>query len=302
MNNLDFQYKSKGLDVSFRVLTKIPPQGICGWDFGDEGVSYNNRSPLHSYNEPGIYTVTLTIDTPQDGTWGQRQMLIFVSDKVKTHLSDSIYNLINAYIPKEISEGMTNEQKSLYINKWQLYIQPLVNRPRGEEIPVEEYNNELYYTGLENQLIMELAAWEYLNVTLSNLLIGVGYYIQHTTTVSSTKPSGGSGDDESTEVRDRVRKITTGPTEVEYFDTLTESASSLFRSFASALQPGGIMDELRKNLCMLSQRLSIYLPFCEQPYHPVIPRVVNRRNPGPLGGPNPTAPLNNPVVTLIPER
>ena len=39
-----------------------------------------------------------------------------------TTLQDTIYNLIDRYIPKELHESMTIEDKTAYITKWQLYI------------------------------------------------------------------------------------------------------------------------------------------------------------------------------------
>ena len=296
MKDLDFLCKVDGLKVTFQVLSPIPANAVVSWNFGDGNDVYNQPRVTHEYAEIGIYPIDLTVETSDDGTYGKGARVLMLSTITKTHLSDSIYNLINDFIPHEISDGMTSSQKSVFINKWQLYIQPLVNRPRGKEIPIEEYNNELYYEGLENQLIMELAAWDYLNVTITNLLTGSGEYIRQIASKSSTE------DDESYENTrgDRVKRITTGPTEIEYYDTLTDSISSLFKAYTDALKPGGVMDELRKNLCMLASRLEIFLPFCTPEYHITIPKVVNRRNPGPLGGPNPTAPLNGGVVKIKP--
>lgn len=291
MMDLDFICKVKGLKVTFQLLSKIPANAIVSWNFGDGTDAYNELSPTHKYGRQGIYPIDLTVET-SNGTYGKGAKVLMLSKVVKTHLPDSIYNLINEYIPHEISEGMTAYQKSVFINKWQLYIHPLVNRPRGQEIPIEEYNNELYYEGLENQLIMELAAWDYLNVTITNLLTGSGEYLRQLSRKSATE------DDDSYENTrgDRVKSITTGPTEVEYYDTLSESISALFKSYTDALKPGGVMDELRKNLCMLASRLEIFLPFCTPDYRITVPKVVNRRIPGPLGGPNPTAPLNGGVT------
>lgn len=297
MDNLDFQYSVEGLDVSFTVVSKVPAKAIFSWDFGDDGMAYNEKSPCHTYEKSGFYTVTLEVST-SDGDPITTSRLIIVSNVTRTHLSGSIYTLINEYIPHELSDPMTNDQKSLYINKWQLYIHPLVARPRGQEIPVEQYNNELYYEGLENQLIMELAAWDYLNTKIINILTGTGQYLRELTMSGATED-----DDAYTSTRgDRVKHIQTGPTEVDYYDSLSEAASALFKAYTQAVKPGGVMDELRKNLCMLAERVGVYLPFCQLPYTPVIPRVVNRRNPGPLGGPNPTAPLNRHGVTLTPKK
>lgn len=288
--SLDFQYFAEGLEVSFAVTSKVPAKAIFSWDFGDDSGAYNVRNPRHTYEKSGFYTVSLEISTSDRGPVSVEKLVI-VSNLTKTHLTGSIYDLINEYIPHELSDPMTNDQKALFINKWQLYIHPLVSRPRGKCIPIEQYNNELYYEGLENQLIMELAAWDYLNTKILNLLTGAGQYIKEMTASGATE-----NDESYSNTRgDRIKKIETGPTSIEYYDSLTEATSALFKSYSQAVKPGGIMDELRKNLCMLAERIGIYLPFCDAPYTPVIPRVVNRRDPGPLGGPNPTSPINGNV-------
>lgn len=304
MDNLDFQCITEGLGVSFRIFSKVPVKAIFSWDFGDFTDPSTLKNPSHTYAENGFYTVTLEVNDPNTGYHKTSSRTVIVSDIVKTHLPDSIYNLVNNYIPQEITQGMSFEQKNVYINKWQLYIQPLVNREEGKEIPIEHYNDELYYEGLENQLIMELAAWDYLNVEVTNILTSTGKYISELTRTNETKPNQKEKEDSDDEgVRgDRVKKITTGPTEVEYFDNISDSVSNFFSTYMKALQPGGVMDQLRKNLCTLAQRLDIYLPFCDQIHDVVIPRVVNRRNPGVLGGPNPTSPLSHQGVTLIPKK
>lgn len=287
--NLDFVHTTQGLGVSFRVVTKVPPKAIFEWDFGDDtGIAYNKKVPTHTYQKAGFYSVTCTITNSQ-GLNESVVKNIAVTDKVKTHLQDSIYNLIDYYIPKEFNQDMTVEDKQLYINKWQLYIQPLVNHV----IPIEDYNNELAYEGLENQLIMELAAWDYLNVRIMNLLITANEYVREVTSVQSP----GDGETEEDEVGsetargDRIKSIKTGPTEVEYYDTLSDSGSSLFTSFTNALKPGGVIDELRKNLCTLASRLDIFLPFCEN-YEPIIPsRLRHLKRPGPFDVPNPKYPI-----------
>lgn len=297
MANLDFRYIVEGLEVSFMVTSKVPAKAIFSWDFGDARESYNERQPIHQYEKSGFYVVTLTVELA-DGYKEECQKVLVLSTVVKTHLTDSIYNLIDQYIPKDLSDPLTSDQKSTFINKWQLYIGPIVNRPRGKEIPIEHYNDELYYEGLENQLVMELAAWDYLNVSILNLLATAGKYVQSVTSKSEESEDGDEG-----ARGDRIKRIQTGPTEIEYYDSLSESASALFKSYTQALKPGGIIDEMRKNLCMLALRLEIYLPFCDQPNHPKVPYVVNRRDPGSLGGPNPTSPLNKSgSVTVIPKK
>ena len=60
-----------------------------------------------------------------------------------------------------------------------------------------------------------------------------------------------------------------------------------------------LIDELRKNLCMLASRLEIYLPFCDEVFRTVVPKVVNRRQPGVLDGPNPSAPVKGGKKSIL---
>lgn len=299
-NNLDFIYTTSGLEVSFRVISKVPAKSIFDWDFGDDkGEVFNGgRHPSYSYEAPGFYTVTLTV-TNSSGLNLTVDRTIVVCNYGHTTLTDSIYNLIDNYIPSEIIQsGMSREEKSLYITKWQYYVGPLVNHL----VPPDKYIDELWYEALENQLIMELAAWDFLNVKILNLLTSTAEYLSQLT---STKEQSGDGSSKPELTRgDRIKQITTGPTEVQYYDTLQESVASLWKTLSQAMQPGGLIDELRKNLCMLASRLDIYLPFCDQVTRVVVPRVVNKRQPTILGGPNPSVPVKGERIskTILTEK
>lgn len=300
--NLDFTYVTSGLEVSFRVLTKVPAKSIFDWDFGDDkGEVFNGgRHQSYSYEKSGFYDVTLHV-TNSEGLDLTCTRTVVVCNYGHTTLQDTIYNLIDRYIPKELHESMTIEDKTAYITKWQLYIFPLVNHV----IPPDKYDDELWYEGLENQLIMELAVWDYLNIQIQNILLVAGNSFREIISTESTGPDQ-DGDSPGEHARgDRIKQITTGPTEVQYYDKISESISSLWSTYSKMIQPGGYMDELRKNLCMLASRLEIYLPFCDQIERLVVPRVVNHRKPTPLGGPNPTAPLNKvskPSLTIIDKK
>ena len=280
--NVAFVYVTKGLQVSFRIISKVPSGVTTRWDFGDfKESSSNDRSPSYTYETAGFYTVTLRV-TKDEETIEQSQLVMVSEDEsITTHLSDSIYNLIDNYIPPELG-NITMDQKVTYITKWQLYLGPLVNH----EILPDKYQDELAYEGLENQLVMELAAWEYLNVQLTALLAKTNDFL------SKFQSQSGTSEEDSEDPNTRIKSITTGPTEVEYYDKFSDSIASWWKYYMQALQPGGIIDELRINLCTLAQRLEIYLPFCDKVRTSVVPKVVNRRKAGPLGGPNPIAPLN----------
>lgn len=288
---LDFSQSVLGLDVSFRITSKVPADQTPVWDFGDDtGLISGELNPKHSYETSGYYTVTVKLTDSEGEVTDQRVKLIIVSEYSTTHLTDSIYNLIDTYIPANLRINMTRDEKAIYITKWQLYIQPLVNH----EIPLEEYSNELYYEGLENQLIMELAAYDFLYIRIENMLVQTAEQLNKQIISESSSESG-----EEEEGRDRIKQITTGPTEVQYYDTLTDSLSTLYKSYATATAPGGILDDLRKNLCMLAQRMEIFLPICTQARKITVPKIVNQRHAGPLGGPNPGTLVRIPTDSIL---
>lgn len=289
--NFGFIPTIKGLVATFLVTGKVPSTVPVEWDFGDSKSSYNERVVEHTYEKPGFYQVTVSYLDPKTNQTVAYSKVILVNDKAKTSLTGSIYELIDYYLPKELAIEMSLEEKQTYINKWQLYIAPLVNHC----IPPEEYNNELYYEGLENQLIMELAVWDHLNTKLWELLARAGAYLGRVTEIKRD----GTEDPADTPRGDRIKQITTGPTEVQFYDLFSESIANLYSTYYRALQPGGILDELKKSLCMLAERVGIWLPICQRVKKVITPRVVNKRDPGFLGGPNPSFPVNGTGETIL---
>lgn len=274
---VDFNYATVGLKVTFENLsTRVPSDYTYHWDFGDNTQSTLNN-PTHEFDKPGFYKVILVVKDPASNTVGSSEQRVPVTDKAKTHLSGSIYQLIDTYIPENIFGVVTTSTKRQFIEKWQLYLQPLVNHC----IPLQEYNNEMYYEALENQLIMELAAYDFMSVQVANMVKAQAQSILENNTNSSSggsePPDGYQGD---------VKKIQTGPTQVEYFNP-NEDESDLASNIIKALGPGGLLDMMKENLCMLAGRLDIYLPICERPTRVVVPKAVNKRIKGPLSGPDP---------------
>lgn len=274
---VDFNYATVGLKVTFENLsTGVPSDYTYHWDFGDNTQSTLNN-PTHEFDKPGFYKVILVVKDPASNTVGSSEQRVPVTDKAKTHLSGSIYQLIDTYIPENIFGVVTTSTKRQFIEKWQLYLQPLVNHC----IPLQEYNNEMYYEALENQLIMELAAYDFMSVQVANMVKAQAQSILENNTTSSSggsePPDGYQGD---------VKKIQTGPTQVEYFNP-NEDESDLASNIIKALGPGGLLDMMKENLCMLAGRLDIYLPICERSTRVVVPKAVNKRIKGPLSGPDP---------------
>ena len=74
--------------------------------------------------------------------------------------------------------------------------------------------------------------------------------------------SAGSSDSSGTQ----VKSITTGPTEVEWFE-----GSELW---AEIMKDGGLFEMAQKDACSLASRLYIQLPYCDQLASPTIPMTV----------------------------
>ena len=286
---VDFKFTKRGLEVTVKNTSReVPEDSQYLWDFGD--YRENSQSTLsnpgpYTYPEEGFYLITLKITPPESSGLKPsiQKYSIGVSENMYPTLSDSIYNIIDSYIPDELLSTISGQDKRVYIEKWQLYLQPLVDH----DIPIEEYNNEFAYKPLENQLIVEAAAYDWLMTGVMNLM-------RSTSTAIQDSSNGSQTESEEPSSNGNVKKIVTGPTEVEFFNNVLdgETASSLAKTIVTAMKPGGIIDNIKRNLCMLSSRLNIYLPICNNINTVVIPKVVNRRDPGLLGGPNPSYPIN----------
>jgi PKD repeat protein len=291
---VDFKFAAVGLQVTFTNLsTQLAEDQQAVWNFGDGTVeSHREIQVVHEYAKPGFFSVGLSVINAQGTVIQQRVIDVPVyGEEVKTHLSGSIYNLIDTFIPQSIFGEIPYSTKQQFIEKWQLYIQPLVNHL----VPVEEYNNELLYEALENELIMEAAAYDF-------MVLKVTQTVSAASTTIRESHSSSEGGEETEAAEGQVKRIQTGPTEVEYFEEGSNDAD-IITSMVKALQPGGVIDLLKANLCMLAERLDIYLPICSRiPAQRIVPRVVNRRRPGPLDGPDPTFPLGEGVSTVFGPR
>jgi PKD repeat protein len=262
-----FSPKIRGLQVSFvNESAEVPEGSLYLWDFGDLNTITSTCATLeepHYYSELGKYTVTLRII--KDGIeldYTQREVELIT----KTALSSKIKDQVITYIPDVLRPGFLTVKES-YIEKWQLYIQPLVNH----EVPVEHFNNEKYYEALENQLIMELAAYDYLVIELSKAVSNMAVATSKAMEIDETGNVTGSSDDS-------VKKISTGPSEVEFFDKYDSAAKIVKALGGNRASEPGLISMLKTNICMLANRLQIYLPFCGRPNDLVIPPiVVNRR-------------------------
>lgn len=310
---VDFITTGTGLTVKFKNLSKgIPTDSTFNWNFGD-GETSQIENPSHTYQEAGFFTVMLTvINSDGESEAKYRKYTIIVTDQACTKLPGSIYDLIDTYIPATIFGCLSGRQKQTLIEKWQAFIYPLVNHC----IPPEEFNNELYYEALENQLVMQLAARDYmlqqfqlmLGAEASSIISNNSYTQEELDECGCADDSGSActpgGDDpddpgsggssSSSRSSGGVKSIKTGPSEVEFHNE-AETDSNLTRNLLRAAEKDNILDRITSETCYIAESLEIFLPFCDPSrlQDTVIPRVIDRRRPGLLDGPNPKFPIVN---------
>ena len=271
--NVEFIFKKNKLEVAFTNLSEDTGEATPQWDFGDGNTS-SEVSPTHTYEKLGRYIVTLSYSGSGENPSSTSKQVIMVSDKVFTTLSDTIYNLIDYLLPEDIFGEISMAKKQQLISKWQLYLAPIVNH----RIPLEEFNNELYFEALENQLVMEASAYDLMVLQVNQMVQGFSTKLTQSQKSSSSEEEEGEG---------KVKHITTGPSEVEFFNE-EDYLSDVFSSIIKAMDPEGIIALMKQQLCMLAERLDIYLPICQRlPKKVIVPKVVNRRKPGFMGGPDP---------------
>jgi hypothetical protein len=258
--NLSFSIlRDRGMLYKFiDESTEVPEGSQYLWDFGDLTNS-TLKNPEKRYTEIGEYTIKLRVtspDTPPEINGGDiipgetievSQLLII---RTRTALSKPLIDVAKTYIPEILITDFEANQGQ-YMDKWQLYIQPLVKH----EVPEEYYFDETYYEALENQLIAELVVYDYFVAALSKYLA---------TTIANGSNAIAS-DDGDTETSDgEVKKIVTGPTEAEFFSS-AENSAKLIKALEGISKVGGTLDMLRSEVCQLAHRLDIYLPMCGIP-------------------------------------
>lgn len=230
-----------GHEIGFINLSTNGPTSYS-WVFGDGNIS-DEKNPTHNYGTNGFFNVTLTVANA-DGESDPITFPVGVNSSGPV-LSQSIYTLVKQYIPENITYSPA-ELKGL-IEKWQLYIQPLVNHL----IAPEDVFNEFAYTPLENTLVAQLAAYDI-------IIQGANAYI-------SSISNGG------TTSKRAIKKITTGPTDVEWFPD-TEAGNAMKSIFTT----GGAFEQIKQSICMLARRVSITLPIICPAHNVVVAPLIGK--------------------------
>ena len=265
-----FGYSKSGLTVNF-INTSLNNPTEWLWDFGD-GNNSNDKSPSHTYTEMGFFTVTLTA-TNNEGS-NSLTLTIGASD-INDMLNASIFELVDHYIHCALAGEMTASEKLSLIQKWQLYLQPLVHVPYP--VSVEDTHNEFKWPGLVNLLIAQLVAYD-ITVQAANQII------------SSTMSTGcDSTSTETSTGNQQIKSIETGPAKTEWYeDKSSEDIKNFADAISSATRAGGAIDMMKGAICMLAQRVSIYLPICGELDISIMPRVFKackegKHNANPFG-------------------
>jgi len=253
-----FSYSKIAKVLSLRDLSLNSPTSYI-WDFGDGNTSIV-KNPVHQYQEDGFYKVSL-ISTNVDGASDILEINLGIGAGTDT-LNVSLLEYININIPLLLVPELTTSDKITHINKWQNYLQPLVFIPY--KVKAEDINNELAWPGLVNTLIALLVSYDLTSIlanrAMNRLLTGISD--------NSLQPGGEN---------DGVKKINTGPTEVEFQDASDDSINNA--KIISSIISGkdGSIASIKTSICILSHRLRIYLPgLCEKlSSHVILPVVSN---------------------------
>lgn len=248
---VNFTYEVKGLSVNFNDASPGTNASWC-WDFGDNTPKEKTQNPTHTYLTPGIYSVVLSaVDENGDISSNIQLLSIDIFKKI------SVKEYLEAYLPPGLiilEPVLTN-----LIRTHQLNIGPI----SSPKIPDEDIYDDTKWPQLHNALV-------------AKLVIRDAYMKSATGAMILAMAAGTVINGQQSQVSLGKKSIETGPTKVEWHD-----ASTLIKAFlnSNATKGGSLFDQIDNDLCYLSSRIRVQLPFC--------PRL----KPGPI-----------PIVKSIPKH
>lgn len=243
-----FGYSKDGRSITFNNLSYNSPTSFQ-WGFGD-GTESTEKNPAHTYAEDGFYKVTLTA-TNADGTSEVLETTLGISESVDTN-NAPLMEAIDLYIPPDLQSTAGAKQKMEFINHWQTYLQPLVEKPYT--VDVADTHNEFKWPNLANNLISKLAAHSILLANLSKFLVKTGE--------ESTNSSGSS----TSTAEAQIKSIETGPAKTEWYQAATsssEESKNVANAYNVVMAQGGAFSQLQDDICQLASRIGIFLPMCK---------------------------------------
>lgn len=213
---------------------------------------------------PGIGTVSFTFTNLQTDLASISDFQIVETPAILLQYGSADFTLAQNYVP--FTDLVENEQPpglvvplsyvSLKAMEWRVYLQKAIT----PGILDGDVQNEAAWPFLVNILIAKLIVFDFIIKSIKSLM------------ASSTLGSAGSGAN--------IKKITTGPTDVEYFDAF----ASLAKFFAPTAH-GSALDNMAIDICQLAKRVRVYLPLCNNPNtDPIVPLKAGRPAPLTLSG------------------
>lgn len=162
-----------------------------------------------------------------------------------------IYQLVASNLPTGfvVSEDYVDQR----LKYWQLFLRD------GAEIPPEDtYDMGAWEALPEGDKWLILLSYCIVYDTYLKILSGAFFLI-------GREENGEEGEG------GQIKKIVTGPTEVEYHD----SSKALSEIIKALRGPGGLFDEFLRLACAFANQLGISLPFCESFYRAQI--IIGKR-------------------------
>ena len=182
------------------------------------------------------------------------------------------------YIQDEKPANLSLDQDKINnrVRYWRNYLQPLVN----PVIADEDLDDESKWPFLVNVLIAKLVVYDGILLELKNAAV----------------TAAGSSSDSTVTGSGAVKKIETGPSNVEWYDS-AEAVSSLLKTGTNGTST---MDGMLGDLCMLASRVRITLPICPKPNRGTV--IPIKAVMDPLEGNSVTDILNRNNIADIPSQ
>lgn len=244
----NFDLSSNFLAIQFQDLSLNVPTS-WSWDFGDGSPVSTSQNPAHTYSATGTYVVSLTV-TNADGS-SNKTLSLLVSATAVVPLT--ISEIVRRRMPGNLTVDTLLVES--YKKEYQLYLQPLLN----PAIVDADVFNESAWPPLANLLVAELVSYRLIADEVNRLTLAL------TNTASNT----------STQSQGALKKLVTGPSEAEWYNTTESTTQFLSSTFR---QGSSFESNTVGMICTLAKRLDISLDICGQSKKFARPFIVIKRD------------------------
>lgn len=106
-SDVSFSYEADCLEVTFTDTSTAPNIVEWTWDFGDYSLRSHVQNPVHTYIEPGLYVVTLTIQTLNLSVATVQDLSVVVGGDIEAFFSFLVDNLDVAFTDESVPTDST---------------------------------------------------------------------------------------------------------------------------------------------------------------------------------------------------